>query len=148
MALKLLPATLEGVKYISKHARKADRKEWFIGSDGMLLHDAVALCMHQSLGTPSRMVEDEFGHVLAMWGVGPTGNAWMLCTEGAVDRVHEMHRFFRRGIIEMHTYWHTLTAWSHKDNHVHHLWMERFGFRRGPIAHRLFYQFTRTETPH
>jgi hypothetical protein len=132
MALRLLKATPEASLLMAKHARKADRKEWFMASGGLKLDVAIELCRRGSLTVP-RMVMDEFGTVLTMWGCGVSGMAWMVCSELALERVHDLHRFFKEGIAEMHELWPTLTAWSYGENSVHHKWMWRFGFRPSDI---------------
>jgi len=130
--------------------RPADLTEWQKGTGHQSIReDLSAAIIHPN----STIVTDEAGQCIAAWGVsekypGSTiGSAWMVATNQALRRVHEMHRFFKIGIREMHERFPIIHATAWAENTVHHKWMEHFGFVRQPgiitIHHAPFILFTR-----
>jgi hypothetical protein len=110
--------------------RKCDLEEWVMASGRPALD-----CLVEAATYPDTWsILDESGRCLAMWGVTPkrgwpeVGVAWMVATNTALRRVHEMHRYFKKGIDDMHLQYRFLEACSAHHNLVHHRWMTRFGF--------------------
>lgn len=119
---------------LASDVRALDLEEWRHGIGGAeffipRLKDAM---YHSS----AKSVVNEKGDCVAAWGIsekypGSTiGAAWMVATNEALRRVHEMHRFFQAGIESMHVKYPIIHALAWAGNPVHHKWMERFGFER------------------
>lgn len=118
--------------------RQCDREEWVMASGR-----PVGSCLVEALSLPNtRVVLNEDGKCLAMWGhvsdpkKSGVASAWMVATNEALRRVHEMHRFFKDGITEMHKDHHTLIASAAHHNVVHHRWMLRMGFKQTDLDTR------------
>lgn len=155
MSLKLVQAEHDDVRELVEDLRSADREEWEVGTGSKpipaLLHRLIDMD-----GLRVKAVRDEDDFCIAMWGHSVRlglGNAWMLCTNGAVKRVHSMHRLFKNGIQEMHEDLPQLVAWAYYRNSVHIEWMMRMGFKYAgdatvlnpnlPKTHGIFLKFTR-----
>lgn len=157
---------------LARDVREADKEEWHVASFGkpLIVNLEEAINEARRIMKPGRRdsklafplslihsIIDEDGDCLAMFGClplsvqgnkwGDDGNAWMICTNTAVRRVHEMHRFFHSGIDRMHAIFPELIAWAYEKNTVHHEWMEHFGWKRSgksfSISGSEFYGFVR-----
>ncbi|MCW2317138.1 hypothetical protein M2322_002692 [Rhodoblastus acidophilus] len=106
--------------------RELDREEWVAASGVPLLVSLNRAIKHGD----NWAVLDEEGRCLAIWGVNHDGNAWMIATNAAQRRLHEMHTFFKDGIARMHELHPEIDAWAYSKNHLHHKWMLRFGFKQ------------------
>lgn len=152
MALFLTEADLTDGMTLWADLRKADLEEWVMGS-GKPAHEAL---LEAATLPDTWAVRDEHGACVAMWGVTPArgrpevGIAWMAVANAGLERVHEMHRFFRLGIARMHAQFPHLEACSSHHNDEHHRWMLRMGFEfeetivLGPLGWP-FFLFTRDE---
>lgn len=76
--------------------------------------------------------------VLCAWGASElrpgVGLAWLIATKEAQLRAASLQRFFAAGIASLHAFWPMLEAHAFEGNHLHHWWMERLGFSRGPTS--------------
>jgi hypothetical protein len=157
MALRLGLATKENAISLVSDIRRQDSEEWVAGSGGKPTISSLLRYVELDAGDVYAVV-DEAEKCLAIWGVRAwphwpaVGIAWMVCANGAVHRLHDMHRFFKFGIGQMHLQFPILHAWPLSTNTLHHEWMLRFGFKdSGESAkgafNTTFLKFTRTETP-
>lgn len=121
---------------LHRDIRQRDLEEWVMGGGKPIL---PLLQTAASMPNARSVLDDETGQCLAMWGHTPdpykegTASAWMVATNQAQRRVHEMHRFFKQGIAEMHKDHHTLVAAAAHHNTLHHKWMLRMGFVQTPL---------------
>lgn len=120
------PPTTEDILTLSRDVRELDREEWVAASGGKSIIRSLVTSLRY--GDNWAVIDEETGLCLAIWGVC-AGNAWMIATNEAASRVHEMHRLFKRGIGRMHELYDELEAWAYDKNTLHHEWMLRMGFK-------------------
>lgn len=138
------------VDTICADMREADITEWNAGINLVRWPGDICSLLHFTLEhfpQATWCAVDETDHCICMWGVTPTGaagigQAWLLATNAAERRVHDLHRHFRRGLAEMLAVYPRLHAWAHVGNELHHRWMKHFGFTEHPYQVDQFRLFT------
>ena len=120
------------VNSLMADVREIDDEEWWVGLGKPTLPSLLVAVEETFL---PRAVVDQADRCLAIWGMdrpdsASCAQAWFIATNRAVTLSRAMHRFYKDGIAEMHEHADCLYAYSYEKNHVHHEWMQHFGWRR------------------
>lgn len=115
--------------FLSRPIRPEDIAEW-IAASGQ--HPEALLPAAFTDGGPHiRALLHGDGRCLAVWGLnGAAGTVWLIASEEVVHHAWKVnYRVGRKELALMAAQSHTLDAFSHADNLVHHRWLEWLGFR-------------------
>ena len=132
----MVPLTLADANILAFTMREVDVREIMAMRRDEYRHEFAEDCMLYG----GWCCKDKHGVPVAMGGIAEhwpgVGTAWMVATDAVAQHGVEITRAAKQ-MLASHTHLHRVQAYSADFHTVGHAWLERLGFKRGAVQHKL-----------